>query len=111
MSQSDYIQYKKLSQEIKQLSKYDPVLSQQDYTLFKQYTLESTITNTKPIKNQLVLSGKQPIFNMERKISNCPINSFVLCRNTNTRINRKLNTLNLERSEMTLNNQKTIVSK
>jgi hypothetical protein len=93
MSQSDYIRYKKTTNQLKEIKKLDPILASQDYTTFKQYTLESTIQNTSPTLNRLALPGYRYIFEMERKISNCPITNFKMCNLTNNRLNRKLNTI------------------
>ena len=39
MSQSDLINYKKISNVLLEMKKLDSVLSSQDYIMFKQYTL------------------------------------------------------------------------
>ena len=92
MSQSDYIQYKKVANELRingttdTLYPVDPIFTSKDYTDFKSYALETTISNTKINYNQLIPSEKKIIFNMEKNTTNCP--TFPLCRNTNTRSNR-----------------------
>lgn len=92
MSQSDYIQYKKVANELRingttdTLYPVDPIFTSKDYTDFKSYALETTVSNTKINYNQLIPSGKKIIFNMEKNTTNCP--TFPLCRNTNTRSNR-----------------------
>ena len=88
MSQSDYIKYKKTINELK-TRKLPAVLDSQDYTLFKTYSLETNIPNTKIESNQLVPAGRQVIFDMEMKTSTCP--KFIMCTKTNTRPNRVLN--------------------
>ena len=96
MSQSDLINYKKISNVLLEMKKLDSVLSSQDYIMFKQYTLESKITNQKPVLNQLVLSGNSSIFGMEKNVSKCSsINNFTLCKKTNGRNNRVLRTMNI----------------
>lgn len=92
MSQSDYIKYKKTSNELLSLSKYPSVLGSQDYTSFMEYNLENSLINTKQLLNQITLNGKQIIFNMELKTAgSCP--SFS-CLNGQTRNNRVLNSIN-----------------
>ena len=96
MSQSDLINNKKLSNVLLEMKKLDSVLSSQDYIMFKQYTLESKITNSKPVLNQLILSGNSCIFGMEKNVSKCSsLNNFTLCTKTNTRNNRVLRTMNI----------------
>lgn len=97
MSQSDYIQRKKLSTRLSGISKtplnksdFPKVLSSQDYTDFSEYEIANSVLNTKLTPNELVSPNHQIIFDMEVLNSNtCP--SFVLCRNTNNRQNRVLN--------------------
>ena len=88
MSQSDYIQHKKVSTELKELAKYPSVLDANDYTLFKQYTIENTVMSNKLQTNQLYLPGTINLFNIEYNVSSCPT-SFITCKSTNTRVNRK----------------------
>ncbi len=93
MSQSDYIKYKKTSNQLLRLSKYPSVLESGDYTSFSQYNLENSLINTKPLLNQITLNGKQIIFNMELKnAQNCPTFS---CLNSVTRSNRVLNAVSI----------------
>jgi len=92
MSQSDYIRYKKLSNQLLEVNKLDPILNSQDYTNFKQYYLESNIINTNPKINNLVLSGYTTIFNMNKIIDHCPIYNFKMCNHTQTRPNRLVST-------------------
>ena len=93
MSQSDYIRYKKTSNQLKEVKKLDQILESQDYITFKQYTLESTVINTSPKFNQFTLPGNRIVFGMERKISNCPITNFAICNRTNLRPNRRENAI------------------
>ena len=94
MSQSDYIRYKKTTNQLKEVQKLDPILASQDYITFKQYTLESTVINTSPTLNQLALSGDTIVFGIERNIQGCPITNFTMCNLTNLRANRKKNAMN-----------------
>lgn len=95
MSQSDFINYKKATNQLLEMDKLDKVLSSQDYIRFKQYTLESNSVNTKPILNQLTISGNTCIFGMEKNISKCSsIDNFTMCK-TNKRGNRVKNTMNV----------------
>ena len=92
MSQSDYLHHKKISLELKSQNKLSPVLSGMNYTLYKQYSLEKNIKNTSKLYNQLVPTGTQVIFDIiSTNSDNCP--EFILCKNTNTRPNRIINTL------------------
>jgi hypothetical protein len=96
MSQSDYIQRKKMSTRLAGITKtpinkadFPNVLSSQDYTSFSEYQIANTILNKKLTPNEMVAPNHQIIFNMEvLATNNCP--SFVLCRNTNNRQNRVL---------------------
>lgn len=85
MSQSDYLKYKRVATLLK-IDKLSPVLSNQQYTDFKQYSIESTITNTHTLFNELLIPNTNIIFNMQKNISNCP--TFPVCNNTNTRSHR-----------------------
>ena len=109
MSQSDYIRYKKTTNQLKEVKKLDPILAAQDYITFKQYTLESTVINTSPTFNKLALPGDRIVFEMERKISNCPIATFAICNRTNLRPNRKKNPIiAMANNEKPRTNQTTI---
>jgi hypothetical protein len=85
MSQSDYIKYKRVSNQLRN-EKQPPVLTSQTLLDFEQYALENTIVNTVPTWNRLVLSGQHRVFHMDKVIGNCP--AFPLCHNTNQRANR-----------------------
>ena len=105
MSQSDYIKYKKIQNELQINNKavvakktipdrmqnayfnQPPVFDTSDYGNFKEYTLENTISNTKLIMNRVTPSGKQVVLDMDKTVpSNCA--TFLVCKNTNTRPNR-----------------------
>jgi hypothetical protein len=90
MSQSDYIRYKKISNQLLEVSKLNAVLDSRDYTEFKQYYLESNIPISKTTLNKLNLQGYNTIFDINKKILNCPIDNFTMCNNTNLRDNRVL---------------------
>ena len=67
MSQSDYIQRKKLATNLKtsNQTKFPNSINSEDYTLFKQYTIENTVKNTSKLYNQLLQTNTNKIFNME----------------------------------------------
>lgn len=87
MSQSDYIKLKRTAANLKEQAKHDAVYKSTDYTEFKEYSLEKTITSTKPTYNQLRLPGTKTIFDMEKKVSGCP--NFIVCTGTEDRANRR----------------------
>lgn len=82
MSQSDYIKQKRNAVNLKEQAKHDAVYKSTDYTEFKEYSLEKTITSTKPTYNQLRLPGQKTFFDVERKVSGCP--DFTICPGTGT---------------------------
>lgn len=89
MSQSDYIKYKRVYTELsidKNTLKQPPVFDDGNYIDFKEYALENTIVNTKPILNRITPAGKQVVYDMDRVVTSCP--TFILCKNTNLRPNR-----------------------
>lgn len=94
MSQSDYIRYKRIATELKNDNKSSPnnkllpVLEQGQLLNYKQFSLENTIINTKPILNMLTPSGTQPVFTMNRVVSGC--STFETCKNTHSRPNKVL---------------------
>jgi hypothetical protein len=93
MSQGDYLQRKKLGTvlNIQNQSKLPKSLASEDYTLFKQYSLENTIINTSDVYNQIVTPNSMTIFNMEvSSASTCP--QFKVCNNTQERENRLIPT-------------------
>jgi len=89
MSQSDYIKQKRTAVNLKEQAKHAPVYSSTDYTDFKEYSLEKTITNLKPTYNQLRVPGSKTIFDIEKKVSGCP--DFAVCPGSGTedRANRR----------------------
>jgi hypothetical protein len=90
MSQSDYIRYKKLSNQLLHVKKWNAVLDAQDYTNYKEYYLESNISNTKPTLNKLNIEGYTTVFGMNKDISNCPTYIYNVCKNTHLNANRVL---------------------
>ena len=90
MSQSDYIRYKKTSNKLLEVSKLNAILDSQDYTEFKQYYLESNIKNEKTTFNKLNIPNYLNIFEMNKKIQDCPIGNFTMCKDTDKRLNRVL---------------------
>jgi hypothetical protein len=101
MSQSDYIQYKKTQQILKDQTKMPKILGPNEYTMFAQYTTETTIPNTKLRYSRLIPSSTKTILDMYKTTTNCP--TFVLCKNTNTRPNRVLNTTSIAKPTFKLN--------
>ena len=91
MSQSDYIQFIKTADVLKNQTTLPPVLTSKEYTDYESYALETTITNTKNSFSRLLPPTdptRRTIFDMEKKVSLCP--TFQLCTNTNQRPNRRL---------------------
>ena len=89
MSQSDYIKYKRVSNQLRidnTTTKQKPVFDCQKYLDFKQYALENTIINTNLDLNKLVPSGYQRVFDMDKIVGNCA--SFPVCTRTDLRTNR-----------------------
>lgn len=90
MSQSDYIKYKRVSQELKQQAELPPILSGQNYVDYKQFSLENSIINHVPRYDKYIPQSIPVVFGMEKpKYASC--STFLVCSNTNTRLNRELN--------------------
>lgn len=88
MSQSDYIQHKKIANVLKDQSNLANTVNGQEFTEFKTFDIANRVNNTTLTYNQLGLSNKQRVFNMEMDVSgNCAHYSF--CVNPKTRTNRK----------------------
>jgi hypothetical protein len=95
MSQSDYIKFKKISLILKNnsptaINKLPPVLTNELYTSFITYNLETSVSNTKNAYNLLLPSGRKNVWDIEKNVSNC--SPFIMCNNTNVRPNRVNNT-------------------
>jgi hypothetical protein len=89
MSQSDYIQYLKVSTELQSIKKLSPILDSGDYTDYIGYSIENKIPNTKQVNSQLTLPNQKIIYDIATiDVSGCPV--FLTCNNTNTRANRIL---------------------
>jgi len=101
MSQSNYTDYLRDSTILKQQSELKHVLNSSDYIKFKNHSLVNSIPNSKNSFSELFLNNKKNVFGMERNTLSCV--NFPLCRNTNNRINRKLNTAQLPRPTFRLN--------
>jgi hypothetical protein len=91
MSQSDYIQYKKTQQVLFDQKKLPQILEPNNYTTFEKYTVETTVPNTKLRHSRLIPTSTVSVLEMDRKTTNCP--AFTMCKNTQTRPNRVLNTI------------------
>ena len=117
MSQSDYIKYKKTTVELKppNFAKYPSVLDPANYTEFSMYNVENQGTNTKSRFSRLTPVGKQDVFGMEKNINSqnvsttCPI-PFLLCKTTNQRANRKLNTVSVPDATYRLNKNPAVAT-
>jgi hypothetical protein len=86
MSQSDYLQRKRIATELQQKNqrKFKNTIDSENYTLYKQYTLENNVVNTSPRFNQTTPPGATIVYNMEVYApATCP--SFVICENTQRR--------------------------
>ena len=72
---SDYLKYKRVSTRLRvdnDTTNQPPVFASTTLTQNQQYALSNSIANTKPRYNQLVPSGRQPVFSMEKTVTNCP---------------------------------------
>jgi hypothetical protein len=89
MSQSDYIQYKRVALELSNQAKnLDPVIGSGKYIGYKAFTLENTIISNKPSFTKLQPTSSVNVFGMQ--INNPSIcQTFKLCTGTNSRVNRK----------------------
>lgn len=95
MSQSDYIKFKKTSLILKNnsttnINELPSVLTNELYTAFTTYNLETTVSNTKNAYNRLLPSDRKNFLDIEKNVSNC--STFILYKNTNNRPNRVKNT-------------------
>jgi hypothetical protein len=88
MAQSDYLQYKKVSHQLRNLSDYGNVIDPSTYMSFKNYTLENTVKDTNIMYTKLLPPTHQNVFGMNKFPTNCP--TYPLCKNTQTRVNRVL---------------------
>jgi len=67
MSQSDYIQFIRTADVLKNQTKLPPVLTSNEYTDYESYALETTIPNTKHSFSRLLPTNSRTIFDMEKK--------------------------------------------
>ena len=95
MSQSDYLKYKRISNQLRIDNQKDAgatnqsaVFNSQDLLHYKEYSLTNTIVNTKPTLNKLTLNSRQRIYDMDKVVENCP--TFIVCKDTQDRNNRVL---------------------
>ena len=84
MSQNEYIKYKKTATELK-INKLPNTFDYETYNSYKAYSLENSVSNTKTQYNQLIPSGRTLVWNMEKKVTNCP----KICNDTQSRTNKK----------------------
>jgi hypothetical protein len=89
MSQSDYIRYKRVANELRNQAKnLAPVIESGQYIHYKSFTLENTIVSNKTTYTKLQPSSSVNVFGMQKTYpSGC--SSFQLCRGTDSRVNRK----------------------
>jgi hypothetical protein len=80
MSQSDYINKKKIVLQLQNQNEFPPILSSSLYTLSKSHSISIDISNTLITRNQLTI---------QTDISN-NCSKFTVCSSTNTRPNRVL---------------------
>lgn len=97
MSQSDYLKYKRISNQLRIDNQIDagmtktnqaPVFTSETLLNYKQYALNNTIVNNKLILSRLLLDGKQRVYDMDKKVNDCP--TFIVCKNTQNRANHEL---------------------
>ena len=87
MSQSDYIRHKRISNELVEQGKLMPVLNAQQYTNYKEYSLENTIYSSTLSYNKIIPANTPVVFDIQYNNANtCP--PFVLCSGTENRPNR-----------------------
>jgi len=101
MSQSDYIQYKKTQQMLKDQTKLMPILYPNTYTMFEKYSIETTVPNTKLRYSRLIPENTISVLEMDKNVDTCP--TFTFCKNTNNRPNRSLNTTSIPMPTYRLN--------
>jgi hypothetical protein len=89
MSQSDYIKYKRIANELNNQAKnLSPVIDSGKYVDYKAFTLENTIISNKQSFSKLPPPSSINVFGMQiNNPSSC--GRFILCSQTNTRVNRK----------------------
>lgn len=93
MSQNNYTDHLRDSTILREQNKLPYVLNAKDYTQYKSFSLVNTIPNTKISFSQLSSNRNTNIFDIETNTMECI--EFKLCKNTNQRINRDINTVQL----------------
>ena len=96
MSQGDYIKRKQVAQTLRADGLHTPnrfpaVFTSQNLLKYQQYQIVNNDSNTKIDYNLITPAGKIIVFDIERNVANCP--TFAVCRNTNARPNRVLQTV------------------
>lgn len=92
MSQSDYIKLKVISVGLSNFNNTNTpqILNSQLYTMYKGYSLQKSIINTKPTYNSLDIPNAKYLFDIPLTSvdlsNNC--SNFITCTNTNLRPNR-----------------------
>ncbi len=86
MSQTDYINFKKTTRILEDISKAGSTIESNQYTTFKSYNIQTTVENNNHLYNRLPLPNTQTIFGMEKK--NGCFSEFIICTGTNNRTNR-----------------------
>jgi hypothetical protein len=91
MSQSDYIRYKRLHNEMSEWTKIPikvtPILDYGKYISYKEYSLENTIVSNNTAYDKYVPPETPIVFGMVKRCTEAT-QPFILCANTNTRANR-----------------------
>jgi hypothetical protein len=101
MSENNYIFFLKDSTILIEQNKIPYVLTCNNYTEFKNYSLVNTIPNIKNCFSRLSLDKKTNIFNIEVNTNNC--SKIEMCNNTNNRTNRYLKSPQLPEPTYRLN--------
>lgn len=87
MSQTDYINFKKTTRLLNDISDLSSTVDSNQYTLFKSYNAQTTIANDSILYNRLLLPGTHTVFGVD-KTKGC-FAEFTMCVNTNNRDNRR----------------------
>ena len=89
MSQSDYIRYKRVANELRNQSEnLPPVIESGQYINYKAFTLENTILSNKLTHTKIIPPSSVNVFGMQiNNPSSC--STFLLCSGTNSRANRR----------------------
>ena len=96
MSQSDYLKRKQTAQILRTdggvgVNNHHPaIFSSQELLKYKQYQIINDDSSTTINYNLIKPTDTKLVFDMERKVENCP--TFIVCKDTDNRPNRVLNT-------------------